>query len=79
MRRSLFRVAVAVACCGLSLPAAALAATYTVGPSGRQYTQLSALVDSVGLGSTVSSPVSTSGCMNRLKSTSPAAPASTMV
>lgn len=49
MRRSLFRVAVAVACCGLSLPAAALAATYTVGPSGRQYTQLSALVDSVNL------------------------------
>ena len=39
----------AVACCGLSLPAVALAATYTVGPSGRQYTQLSTLVDSVDL------------------------------
>ena len=47
MRRSLFRIA--AACCGLSLPAAALAATYTVGPSGRQYTQLSTLVDSVDL------------------------------
>lgn len=47
MRRSLFRVA--AACCALSLPAAAFAATYTVGPSGRQYTQLSTLVDSVDL------------------------------
>ena len=47
MRLALFPLA--VACCGLSLPAVALAATYTVGPSGRQYTQLSALVDSVDL------------------------------
>lgn len=31
------------------LPLPLLAATYTVGPSGRQYTQLSALVDSVNL------------------------------
>src|SRR3546814_4483740 len=38
-------------CVALSsfLPSAAHAATYTVGPSGRDYTQLSTLVDSVNL------------------------------
>ncbi|HRP73486.1 MAG TPA: right-handed parallel beta-helix repeat-containing protein [Luteimonas sp.] len=39
----------AIACLGLVLSSHALAATYTVGPSGRQYTQLSTLVDSVDL------------------------------
>ncbi len=39
-----------IACAALlALPCAALAATYTVGPSGRQYTQLSTLVSSVNL------------------------------
>lgn len=36
-------------CLALGLPAAAQAATYTVGPSGRQYTQLDSLFDSVDL------------------------------
>lgn len=39
---------VALACAGVFLPSAAFAATYNVGP-GRQYTQLSTLVDSVDL------------------------------
>lgn len=47
MSRSLSRTVLACAC--LSVPSFAIAATYTVGPSGRQYTQLSALVDSVDL------------------------------
>jgi hypothetical protein len=47
MSRPLYRAAVASV--ALSLPSLAFAATYTVGPSGRQYTQLSALVDSVDL------------------------------
>lgn len=47
MPHALIRTALACAC--LALPSLALAATYTVGPSGRQYTQLSALVDSVDL------------------------------
>ena len=47
----MFRIPVptALACAVLALPSAALAATYTVGPSGRQYTQLSTLVSSVNL------------------------------
>ncbi|MGJ4804087.1 hypothetical protein [Luteimonas sp. SDU82] len=48
MPRPLCRAALACAC--LAMPSFALAATYTVGPSGRQYTQLSTLVDSVDLG-----------------------------
>lgn len=47
MRRTLLSFAAVAG--GLSLSAATLAATYTVGPSGRQYTQLSTLVDSVDL------------------------------
>jgi len=39
----------AIACAVLALPSVAFAATYTVGPSGRQYTQLSTLVNSVNL------------------------------
>lgn len=39
----------ASACAGMFLPTAALAATYTVGPSGRDFTQLSALVDNTDL------------------------------
>jgi len=39
----------AIACAWLALPSFALAATYTIGPSGRQYTQLSTLVSSVDL------------------------------
>lgn len=44
---SLIRALLAGAC--LAAPAFALAATYTVGPSGRQYSQLSTLVSSVNL------------------------------
>lgn len=40
----------ALTCAGMLLPSAASAATYTVGPSGRDFTQLSALFDSVDLG-----------------------------
>lgn len=40
---------VTLACAGLFLPSLALAATYTVGPSGRDYTQLTTLVDNVNL------------------------------
>lgn len=47
MPRPLCRAA--LACAVLALPSFAFAATYTVGPSGRQYTQLSALVDNVDL------------------------------
>ncbi|TYT23583.1 hypothetical protein FZO89_15150 [Luteimonas viscosa] len=47
MSRALLRAA---ACACVALPSFAYAATYTVGPSGRQYTQLSTLVDSVDLG-----------------------------
>ncbi len=36
-------------CLAAAVPATAAAATYTVGPSGRQYTQLSTLFDSVDL------------------------------
>src|SRR5690606_7729403 len=43
----LARALLAGAC--LATPAFALAATYTVGPSGRQYTQLSTLVSNVNL------------------------------
>src|SRR5690606_6776138 len=39
----------ALACAGILLPTVAFSATYNVGP-GRQYTQLSTLVDSVDLG-----------------------------
>ena len=39
----------ALLCGGALLPSMALAATYTVGPSGRDFTQLSALVDAVNL------------------------------
>src|SRR3546814_15840465 len=46
MRFALYFFWVALA---LFLPSAAHAATYTVGPSGRDYTQLSTLVDSVNL------------------------------
>lgn len=47
MPRLLSRSLIATA--WLALPSFAFAATYTVGPSGRQYTQLSSLVDSVDL------------------------------
>ena len=40
---------VALACAGVLLPSLSYAATYTVGPSGRDFTQLSALVDNVNL------------------------------
>src|SRR3546814_727824 len=46
MRFALYSFWVALA---LFLPSAVHAATYTVGPSGRDYTQLSTLVDSVNL------------------------------
>src|SRR3546814_9605505 len=46
MRFALYSFWVALA---LFLPRAVHAATYTVGPSGRDYTQLSTLVDSVNL------------------------------
>lgn len=43
------RIKTWILCTLLFAPAGAMAATYTVGPSGRQYTQLSTLVSSVNL------------------------------